>query len=818
MFRLLSSVFRPLEAIMWRLGILLAVVLLVACRGNDEDVVAVEPDTRLTVRFADLQSRGSSYDRAIALFEEQNPDVRVEFVGIGVEVDWFELAELADVALLPGFPAGVAPSYFHDLSDRLEPADYWPDSVGGCAVSGHQFGLPLFLTPTTIFVREGVLEEAGVARPGLDWTWAEFAHVAEQVSGADWDGLVINEGSVYLLAPLIDAVLSANRGGELERDELLATADWYTGLVQSGAVLLGGDRTNSVMWLDGAANLSRQRAELDEPISLYPYPERTPIGAGCGAISTGTANEELAWRWLDFLADNPPARRFEVPGRVATANGNGFWDRLEPDVSAVYEQALDHAWYGHPSEAIRTVAQVLDEVGLGETGLHLSLDNLPTPEPLPTAGVVPVVVSATATPVPVLAEGSVRFFTPEFVSNMAAMREAAVAFTAQTGIPIAFGDTTDIRSHLQAPSDFSRVPREFDCYAFVGDLPPEVAEESLVISDLLGALDPAWSADFDPLLLEAAGGHEELVGLPTSALYPVLYYQADRFGRKDLAAPALDWTLEEMMGMAALMPLGEGTSQIYGFVPTRPFLGGAGGDPYALLLSGRGVMVFDFSSDLPQVNFATAETVAGVVWLVEQVAAGVVAPYDGGGTRSDSGNVNRVNEVIRTGRGTMWLGVLDENGSRFGWWGSSFLVGTATLPVAADVSLPAPAMNQLYISGRSDNAEACASWLLYLSTIPEVYSGVPARLSVRESEAWAEYAGNNAPIYLEMANRSYQPAPDPALMQPLYEGWEDALLAIFEGADIGQTLSGLQEQADVYLACVAGLDDWAEDTLSNCMP
>lgn len=798
--------------------ILVAMFLLVGCRGGEEDVVATEPDTRLGIRFADLESRGSSYDRVIELFEAQNPEIRIEFVGIDEDVDEFELAELADVALLPTFPE--TPPYFKDLTARLSADDYWPGALAGCGVSGYQFGLPLFVTPPTVFVQEELLSEVGVSRPGLDWTWADFAEIVQAFDDHSAYGFVQTGGLETLFAPTFSAVL-AGADGTVNTTALAEATDWYVALAQTGAIGQGVAVAEGAMWLDGVTNLSRQRAELGDSLAILPVPETTPMQTACVVMSTGTANEEEAWLWLEFLATNPPARRFDVPGRVATADTNGFWERLDQDVIDVYRYALDHAWYGSVSEAMLTVADTLDTAIADNTSSEEALadiGSLPTAEPLPTPDTLPVVVPPTPTREIEIPEGSIRFFTSSFSAHTSVINEAITEFTAQTGVPVTVSDFRDIFSEAAQRPDFERIPEEFDCFAWSSSRPDFFYGQTLPLDALLSEVQSDWADDFLPFTLELSEDEEGVFGLPTHFAVPVLYYNAERFERKDLSAPDVVWSLDDMMALAELMPLGEGRGQIYGFVPVNPFFAGNRYNAYALLLAGRGIQVLDVSSGSVVVNFATPETAEGVSWLTEQIASGVIAPYDGGGTRSELGNRNAMDDTVRTGRATMWFGTIGDNDSRFGWGEDTFAIGTATLPIPSDIPLPAPAITRLYISSHSENVQACAEWILFLSSWAKAYDGMPARVSAQESDAWLNsLRPGEAEVYEAMANRRYSAILADSTTYPIYAWWEDALAAVLGGEDVMEALTVAQNQADAYLACVAELDDLTE-AIDECAP
>ncbi len=53
---------------------------------------------------------------------------------------------------------------------------------------------------------------------------------------------------------------------------------------------------------------------------------------------------------------------------------------------------------------------------------------------------------------------------------------------------------------------------------------------------------------------------------------------------------------------------------------------------------------------------------------ITSIAAGILAPFDGGGTRSVQGNRNEMGQVIETGRATIWSENLNTSSGRFGFF------------------------------------------------------------------------------------------------------------------------------------------------------
>ena len=810
-------------------------LLLVACQGGEtggENNAGTGQSTTVSrVRFADAGFKAALYQPLMDAFAAENPGVQIEYVPMeeaadrrsGV-LDLFTLATLADTMILPRIAAGAEAGYFQDLADRVEGSAYWPEALAACRTGDIQTAFPLFVTPRLLFVNGDLLADAGLPRPEPGWTWDEFAAAVRAIGATDGVyGFAQEESPAGLFGPTIDRLLPADRSG-LDPAVLAGATDWYADLAASGAVLLP-DGTVDVqqliaegqvaMWLDSPANLPTMRNRMGEDLFVLPYPvgaepaASTPVTAACAAISAGTAQPEAAWAWLEFLAQNPiVSRRGEIPGRVDVADNSGFWAGIDDDVAATTRYALDHAWYAGVDGAIEAVATALGRamVAGGDAEAAISeITSLPTPTTAPTAAAVPVVAVAPPVTPPAGAAAGIRFFNGSFETNMATMREVAEAFTARTGRQINFNDfytVSGVPGGIQSDGTFAYIATEHDCMLWRGPLPNIFHSQVIPLEALLNERYPDLLADYAPHTLEQAKRDGILYGLPLILEPQMWFVNSDRFARKDIPLPVVGWSMIDFEDIVAQMPLGEGRGQIYGYVPYGEF----NVDAYEPLLAMYGAVPFDLGAADPAVNFADPATMAALEQVQALIAAGIVASFDGGGTRSFQGNTNEMGQVIQTGRATIWNENMNAASSRFGFFGASFDIQPIPYP-ASGIPLPAPGMVRLYIFSEAANPEACLDWIATLSDHPQVVEGVPARVSWRESVVWAEEVGaERAGILRDTTDRSTRMPANDDLYQPVFDWWEDALAEIWAGADKVSVLQGAQGKADAYIACIAAAD------------
>ena len=822
----------------WRAWLLVVTFLLAACSGGNGNEQSADPADVTILRFADAAYKEALYRPLIDAFQAENPGVSIDYLPVEDtrspqtgEYDYFQLASLADAMLLP-VPAGPGTgAYFLDQSDALaaaglSAADFWPGALAGCQADGRQVGVPLYVTPTMFFANGDLLDAAGVPRPGPGWTWADFARLVGDVHAHDpaLAGFAQMGGLETLFAPALAGQLPAEEGG-IDAAALMATTGWYGELLQQGAVLMVDDPAGAIaagqvaLWLDSPLALTAWRGKVGDNVTLLPFPlaedgaqAANPVQVACAAVSGGTAWAALALAWLDYLAAHPfAARWWEIPGREALATAN---DNLPADQADGLHFALAHAWYGPVTPAMRQVAAALGEALASDVAagdLQANLATLPTPSPVPSPAGTPVVVGVQPT-LEAGAEGVLRFFSGTGLSNKNVIRAASESFGRQTGFYVELNDYwTYLAGAPVGPAELANIPREFGCFAWTGDLPPEIAGQVVPLANLLPA---DLLADYEPFILDNARVEGELYGLPVSLQPQMLYYNAQRLQRRDIAPPPPAWTLAEMLDLASLMPIGEGRSQIYGFVP-GPVLPEQG-HPVELLLNLRGLELFALAGDAPAVLWDTPEAAEALAWLVAQAAEGIIAPAYGGGTQSGSGNLNALDEVINAGRATFWNDYPGNVNGRFGWSGASFRLGTAAMP--GDAALPAPILTSLYLSQTAPDPDACLAWLVELTTvIPTAYTAVPARISVRESDGWAEAVGSQQAAYARDAvQRSTRAPVDTLLAGPLYAWWDDLLRELYAGGDPAGVLAAGQVKADAYLACMAAAPERTPEQVLSC--
>ncbi|MBQ9348516.1 MAG: extracellular solute-binding protein [Oscillibacter sp.] len=143
---------------------------------------------------------GNSYqilDNAIRRFEEQHPEIHVEYAS-GIPTDAY--SEWLAEQILKGKEPDlyfVLPEDFNLLVttgalarlDSLMDADpdfdeglFYPPCLRSGRFQNGQYALPHESVPTLMFVNKTLLEEKGIPIPDDDWTWKDLYRICEQVT------------------------------------------------------------------------------------------------------------------------------------------------------------------------------------------------------------------------------------------------------------------------------------------------------------------------------------------------------------------------------------------------------------------------------------------------------------------------------------------------------------------------------------------------------------------------------------------------------------------------------------------------------------
>lgn len=135
---------------------------------------------------------------AIALFEEENPGIKVEYVSGILKEDYPEwLSEQFLMGKAPDVFA-IYGEYFSDLAEigalknlnglmerdeKFHKEAFYASALAYGQYEEKQYALPYECAPKLMFVNKTILDAEKIPIPGKDWTWEDFYEICKAVTG-----------------------------------------------------------------------------------------------------------------------------------------------------------------------------------------------------------------------------------------------------------------------------------------------------------------------------------------------------------------------------------------------------------------------------------------------------------------------------------------------------------------------------------------------------------------------------------------------------------------------------------------------------------
>lgn len=373
---------------------------------RDSQSEATNADAAIISFVVDSWQKGF-YQGAVERFEEENPDLKIEFVSVdevmGSQEAFYEdpnagmlaLAQNGDVISTFFPPNQQFEGIYLDLGplidadSALDRTDFYNGALDMFSQSGRTYAIPTSIGFQLIFYDKALFDRAGVPYPEIGWSWDDFLATAQ--------ALTVQSGSEttqYGFSPLWDGPMSlvAAKTGQqifnpttnpptlnISDPEMVAAFEWYVSLfneygvaprpdfptseadfesedfvdpyqlVEEGIVAMYPDNSDSFIW----------RSEQNENLGVAPFPisnegdRSTPMVSYSGqplAISAGTQKSEEAWRFVSFLLQQPPdpdnnfGPQGGLPSQRSVAEASGYFEAQDPSFAETIRYAADHSF------------------------------------------------------------------------------------------------------------------------------------------------------------------------------------------------------------------------------------------------------------------------------------------------------------------------------------------------------------------------------------------------------------------------------------------------------------------------------------------
>lgn len=262
---------------------LLALSLLLSGTIAWVETTEKEPVT-ITITWWGGQSRHDYTQQLLDLYTAQNPHVTFEAVPSGWDGYFDKLATSAATGSMPdivqmdymyiatytanGTLADMA-SYYADSTIDVSSID--ANILGSGMIDGKNVDIPLSTSIMALSYNPAVLEDAGVAMPVNDWTWAEFKDTMVKIA----------ETSNV-------------------KDECAAFINWFVNREEANAIIMGerGTPTSASIreWLIASGTLSAQQIDMFNYVdTAAAYSAETPAADPSGISEINRTFKDIAY-------------------------------------------------------------------------------------------------------------------------------------------------------------------------------------------------------------------------------------------------------------------------------------------------------------------------------------------------------------------------------------------------------------------------------------------------------------------------------------------------------------------------------------------
>lgn len=343
----------------------------------------------VTIRFAASEQERAYYESLIPAFNQQQPNIQVEFVAVDVgatngprdgRTPVQQMLHVADTAApLMVQAEDVANGSLRDLKPFMDadPAfnqdDFFTAALDAARVQNGIYMVPHTLNLPLLRYNKDLWTARGLPQPSADWTWDAFVRAAEQVAQHDDPTSAVYGFMGYDSAGQVLMGELAARGMNLcaldandirfDDPRVVTAVERVAAFTAAGGLVLnahsGGPALDYEyllveqhvgMWDIGllSRNAFSEHVFTEQsvfPLGVVPYPA-LPLpffGASVQSyvMSDATEHPDAAWRWLMFLSTQPQApmssqNSTQLPARQSIAA------RRQPNVetSAAVEALL----------------------------------------------------------------------------------------------------------------------------------------------------------------------------------------------------------------------------------------------------------------------------------------------------------------------------------------------------------------------------------------------------------------------------------------------------------------------------------------------
>lgn len=358
--------------------ILLVASLLIFQAGCVQITPTPEP---ATVAFPCSEQDKPYVEPLVEAFQKENRHITVELVQprqydvSGLDIVGFSpfaqrFLEQADIELLDLVP-------FIEQGEAFERQDFYPGLLDMFGDEDGIWGVPYMVDLDVIYYNRDLFDRHGVAYPELDWTWDDFARIAQAMHDPT-DG-VFGYVPHQQHSDVLDFVYQ--NGGRIFDDLQEPTrttfddpltveaVEWYARLMfereaiatpfqarqaygLTGYIQTGVEQGRLGMWMGTLAERGGEAArEAGINWGIAPMPRGKTSAAFAFVMGYSIVSDaeypDACWKWISFLTRQVPPGG--APPRQSVVESEAFEEQAGKDVADVAKASIEHALFLSPA-------------------------------------------------------------------------------------------------------------------------------------------------------------------------------------------------------------------------------------------------------------------------------------------------------------------------------------------------------------------------------------------------------------------------------------------------------------------------------------
>lgn len=341
---------------------------------------AEEPVTITYATFSASGAQEETLKKMVEVFEEKNPDIKVDVQLTGYDDYFTKLATTVGGGNAPdvfemnmeNFLAYMLRGACADLTGLVDPASYSEGTLSAVSSDGKLYAVPMSFSTCVLFYNKALFDQAGLEYPDDTWTWTEAQAAAEKIKALGDDiwgyyqpisynefyksvkgngGSLLNEDYTAFTVntpenvAVLEAMLARVRGEDRvmpNAEDMAGRGDWDLFSEGKLGMLVSG------IW--GFQTFTDQ-CDFDWDITIEPgFKEKsTFFFANVNCVSTESTKQEAAARFVDAMGSDPDIVQlrldasWELPTIADQTKLTQYLDVTPPDNRPAVFDSMDYA-------------------------------------------------------------------------------------------------------------------------------------------------------------------------------------------------------------------------------------------------------------------------------------------------------------------------------------------------------------------------------------------------------------------------------------------------------------------------------------------